>query len=212
MINMEKTMKNLLGVVLILFSTGLAAQTPPDISLIFYLDENSENGTLVGTVTATDPDGDPLTFSILSGNDAGAFAISSTDGTLTVADKGQLDFVVNPSFSLMVEANDGNGGVTTVSVTINLNDVPLGLFNATDKIHVYPNPVSETLFLDIDGLDFSKPEIALHTVDGKQLLIHPKYISGSKIEFDLRGLNTGIYLLKIINDLDQPIQKRIFVR
>ncbi|MEP1096342.1 MAG: cadherin domain-containing protein [Cyclobacteriaceae bacterium] len=205
-------MKNLLGAVLILLSTGLAAQTPPDISLIFYLDENSENGTRVGTVTATDPDGDELTYSIISGNDLGAFAISPIAGTLTVADKDQLDFAVNPSFSLVVQADDGNGGVTTVDVTINLNDVPLGLFDAESNVQVYPNPVSEMLFLDLDGVDFSKPEISLHTVDGRQVSIHP-ILSGSKMEIDLRSLKTGVYLLKILNDdLDQNIQKRIFVR
>ncbi|MEP5612197.1 MAG: T9SS type A sorting domain-containing protein [Cyclobacteriaceae bacterium] len=205
-------MKNLLGAVLILFVTTLVAQTPPDISLIFYLDENSENGTTVGTVTATDPDGDVLTFTIASGNGLGAFAIGSSTGTITVADESQLDFTVNPSFSLMVEANDGNGGVTTADVTININDVPLGLFDAENKVRVYPNPVSETLFLDLSGVDFNKQGVSLHSVDGRQISILPKLLSSSKMEFDLRNLNTGVYLLKIIGDEDQSIQRRIFVR
>jgi hypothetical protein len=53
----------------------------------FSLAENSANGTVVGTVAANDPDvGDTHTFSIVSGNVGGAFAINPTTGQITVAD------------------------------------------------------------------------------------------------------------------------------
>lgn len=39
----------------------------------FNVDENSASGTAVGIVTASDPNGDSLSFSITSGNSDGAF-------------------------------------------------------------------------------------------------------------------------------------------
>jgi hypothetical protein len=52
----------------------------------FSVAENSSNGTNVGTVVASDPDaGQTLTYSILSGNTSGAFAINASTGVLTVA-------------------------------------------------------------------------------------------------------------------------------
>jgi len=58
----------------------------------FSIDENSPNGTSVGTVNGTDLDGDTLTYSIISGNDSGAFALNSSTGELAAADAAKLDY------------------------------------------------------------------------------------------------------------------------
>ena len=49
------------------------------------VDENSANGTVVGTVTGTDPEGGAVTYAITSGNTGGAFAIDANTGQVTVA-------------------------------------------------------------------------------------------------------------------------------
>jgi hypothetical protein len=67
----------------------------------FSVAENSANGTNVGTVVASDPDaGQTLTYSILSGNTSGAFAINASTGVLTVANSSALNFETTPSFPL----------------------------------------------------------------------------------------------------------------
>jgi VCBS repeat-containing protein len=67
----------------------------------FSVAENSANGTNVGTVVASDPDaGQTLTYSILSGNTSGAFAINASTGVVTVANSSALNFEVTPSFAL----------------------------------------------------------------------------------------------------------------
>jgi len=93
----------------------------------FAIDENSLNGTGVGTVPATDPDaGDMLTYSITGGNTGGAFAIDTGTGEITVANGAVLDFETTPSFALTVEVTDSGGLTDTASVTINVNDVNEG--------------------------------------------------------------------------------------
>ena len=99
----------------------------------FLLPENSADGTVVGTVTFTDPDaGQSGTFSLTGGNTGGAFAINASTGQLTVASGVALDFESTPSFRLSVRVTD-NGTPPlsdSASITVNLtnaNDAPTDL-------------------------------------------------------------------------------------
>ena len=76
----------------------------------------------MGSITATDPDGDPLEFSIVSGNESTAFQIDGSSGMLTVADSRPLDYETTPVFNLVIRASDGTFWDDSM-VTINLNDL-----------------------------------------------------------------------------------------
>lgn len=89
----------------------------------FSVDENSPNGTAVGTVVASDPNGDALTYSITAGNTGTAFAIGASTGALTVSSSAALDFETTPTFSLTVRVADPAGLSDTAIVTVALNDV-----------------------------------------------------------------------------------------
>ena len=90
--------------------------------------ENSPANTDVGAaVTATDDDNDTLTYT-LEGADAASFTIVSTSGQIRTTSGVTYDFETKPSYTVIVKADDGNGGTDTIEVTINLTDVfePLG--------------------------------------------------------------------------------------
>jgi VCBS repeat-containing protein len=90
----------------------------------FSLPENSANGTLVGTVAATDPDaGDTRSYAITGGNTGGAFAIDPTTGAITVANSAALDFETTPGFALTVQVTDAGGLTDTATVTVDLTNV-----------------------------------------------------------------------------------------
>ena len=81
---------------------------------VFSVDENSPNGTAVGTVVASGPEaGDVITFAVVGGTGSSAFATGASTGEITVADSAQLDFETTPSFSLDVKATDQVGLRTT---------------------------------------------------------------------------------------------------
>ncbi len=107
--------------------TITAANDAPSVNAAtFNVDENSANGTSVGTVTYTDPDaGQTHTFSITAGNTGSAFAINSSTGEITVATASALNFEVTPTFSLTVQVDDNGTPVLngTATITINLNNV-----------------------------------------------------------------------------------------
>jgi hypothetical protein len=87
------------------------------------LDENTVNGTLVGTVSANDPEGGTLHYAIISGNTDGAFTINASNGQITVANSTALDFETNPVFTLTVAAIDPLGAYGSAEFTVNLNDL-----------------------------------------------------------------------------------------
>jgi len=95
----------------------------------FGVAENSVNGTVLGMVAASDPDGDSLTYTITGGNTNNAFAIDPATGQLTVANSATLDYEIVESFSLTVQVMDT--GTPTLSrgavVTVNLTNINEGL-------------------------------------------------------------------------------------
>lgn len=94
----------------------------------FTVPEDAGTGTVVGTVTATDPDaGTVLTYMIEAGDPGGAFAIGSASGEITVA--GPLDHETIPSYSLTVRATDDAApplfGEATVTIDVtDVNEAP----------------------------------------------------------------------------------------
>jgi len=89
----------------------------------FSLDEHSANGTVIGTVTATDG-ATPYYYSIISGNPYGAVAIDHTTGQLTVVNTTVFDWVLTPVLTLLVQVTDNNGNTATSTQTVTLIHVP----------------------------------------------------------------------------------------
>ena len=83
-----------------------------------------ENQTAVGTVTASDPDGQSLSYS-LTGADSASFSIGSSTGIL--AFNSAPNFEVKESYQTSVRATDGLVTVSqNITVTINdVNDAPV---------------------------------------------------------------------------------------
>jgi hypothetical protein len=94
---------------------------------IFSLDENSPEGTIVGTIKGSDINSDQeLVFSIISGNSDDAFALTSK-GELTVNNSEVFDFEVREKIELEVKVDDGFGGSSTGGIVIsilNVNEIP----------------------------------------------------------------------------------------
>ncbi len=90
----------------------------------FSLRPNSPAGTLVGTSTATDPEGGMVAYAILTGNSSGAFAINPLTGAITLANSAAV--TPGQTYGLTVGAqDDGIGGVyplaaVAVPVTITI--------------------------------------------------------------------------------------------
>ncbi|WP_343845652.1 cadherin repeat domain-containing protein, partial [Vreelandella titanicae] len=74
----------------------------------------------MGTV-ATTGDDNSVSYSIKSGNTGNAFTIDGATGEITLSDTSQLDASATGSYTLSVQATDGNTA-STQDVTINVTD------------------------------------------------------------------------------------------
>ena len=85
--------------------------------------ENSAAGTAVGRrVTATDPDGDRVTYSLVGG-DTELFNIDSATGQISVAQGTALDFETKSSYAVTARAADRRNSSDTIALTITVTNV-----------------------------------------------------------------------------------------
>ncbi len=91
----------------------------------FTLLENSTNNTLIGTLSAIDPEGATLTYSITNNSDPnnnGTPAFLLQGNRLLVNDQEDLNYETNPTLSITAQASDGSE-TNDATITINLTDV-----------------------------------------------------------------------------------------
>ena len=97
----------------------VSTNTAPTISdQTFSIAEDVSIGTSIGTVTASDADNDPLTFSIIAGNSNDVFSIESTSGEILLSE--MLDFETTSTYSLTVQAADNESNATAIITILSL--------------------------------------------------------------------------------------------
>ncbi|MGP1719377.1 beta strand repeat-containing protein, partial [Shewanella frigidimarina] len=104
--------------------------TPVSDSYSFNYLENSTDSTVIGTVAATDPEGTPVTYSIVSGDSNGWFEIDPVTGIISLTPAGVAavanDFEALANVhNLVVGASDGVN-TTNINVTLTELDVNEG--------------------------------------------------------------------------------------
>ena len=107
------------------------------------VDENRSASTIVATVTATDPEGQALTYT-LSGPDAASFNLASAARGQLRANS-SLDHETRSSYEVIVTASDPYGLSDSVTLTITVTDVdepPDISFAATGGVTVNNNELS----------------------------------------------------------------------
>ena len=107
----------------VLSETVLAGNTAPTgVTGTLAVAEDSHNGTVVGTLTATDPDSSTFTYTLV--NDAGGrFDIDASTGVVTVENGLLLDYEQAHNHTIRVQVDDHEGGVSQFDVNVTVNDV-----------------------------------------------------------------------------------------
>ncbi|RYD54607.1 MAG: hypothetical protein EOP60_07190, partial [Sphingomonadales bacterium] len=137
--------------------TPAAPNRAPTITSINGLLLNEgQSGTAYRT-TATDPDGDPVTFTITGGRDPTRF---------TLAASGELAFVTTPDFenpldinkknqyNIEITANDGRGGTAMLSLWIEITNVVDPVLETLTTSLIRPVDVSSLKIADETGGHF----------------------------------------------------------
>ena len=119
--------------------------------------EQAAKGTNIGApVTATDADGDPLTYT-RGGVDAAFFAIDNVSGQLAVSE--ELDFEVKAAYTFVMGVSDGRGGADFTMVTIQVTDI--------DEVPI-DNPATQAA-----GTVYPDSQTTVETPDGVAAVTFP---------------------------------------
>ena len=97
------------------------APTAPSLSAN-RVAENAARGTVVGTLSASDADGDALSYA-LTNSAGGRFALVTSGGVTRLVVNGALDHETDASHTVTVAVSDGQGHQTTRSLSIAVTDV-----------------------------------------------------------------------------------------
>ena len=154
------------------------------------------NGHQIGTVVATDADGDALRYTITAGNEDGAFALHESNGALTLADVSLWD---QNDLQLTIEVTDH---IEKVSAKINVRFLVLGL--STQAYKIFPNPTSD--LLTIEGAAYTIGYLT--DLSGKVV----KTFDGNTSTVYMQDLRDGIYLLKLEKDGAYQVMKILLQR
>ena len=107
--------------------TDISPPEPPVFGASAYafdLAENADGSTdrvSLGTLSATDPEGTTLSYSLAGGNESGSFEIDAQTGELFYAGSGEDYETGTTRFTLTVRASDGSE-TADVTVTVNVTD------------------------------------------------------------------------------------------
>ena len=129
--------------------------------------ENTPSGENIGTpYSATDADGDTLTYSLDEGTDADAFDLDSEMGQLQT--KAALDFETKKTYSFTLSVSDGEL-TDTIAVTINVSDVNEAPVFAADSLTTHAvaenTPAGENIGTPYSATDVDRDTLT-YSLDG----------------------------------------------
>ncbi|MBT00015.1 MAG: hypothetical protein CMI01_15240 [Oceanospirillaceae bacterium] len=179
--------------------TGSFNQAPVfDTTATLSVDEDD---VLEGTLLATDPDGDDLTFTLVDGPANGSITLSDSGAYVYTPDQ---DY--NGSDSFVAQVSDGNGGETQATFTIGVSpveDEPEVVGGAPDQIRTRLGQTSTVdlagIFEDVDGdlLTYSYtidpagdlPEWITFNDDGSVIFTAPTEATNERVTLTLTAVD-----------------------
>ena len=111
-------------VIAILTTVPVFAAAPVILNQTLSIAEDSVPGdpTTPNKVNAFDPEGKPLSYTIVGGTGIGIFSLDETTGIVTLAPGQSLDYESIKSYTLSVRVQDPESLASTAVVTINVTD------------------------------------------------------------------------------------------
>jgi len=138
-----------------------------------------------------------ISATVLPANaDDGTYTWSVTNGTgsATIDANGLLTASADGTVTVTATANDASGETATMIVTISNQSTGVNEL-ASQKINIYPNPVKNQLFIELDNQEVT--EITIIDYSGR---IVKTITNNNAKSIDVSDLTQGIYILKVATE------------
>lgn len=198
------------------------------VSLVSSMNWSQGNGQITGTINwggTFKSGGTPAAnVEIVLFNSTGlpvAYTFSNSDGTFAFNNLPFGEYTVHAEMAgkttqaMVVVLSDGGAGAS-VNFVISATEIYSTLGNGDqDKPlltagNVYPNPVGETLYLELNAFVSGSVVVEILDIQGRILLSERKQMAGgsSRISVATGNLTKGLYLLKISTEGHEPLQRK----
>jgi VCBS repeat-containing protein len=204
-------------------------EAPVAASAAFPVVENLPVGSTIGAVSGWDPEGEPVSFSLVSGDPAGQFTIDPVTGELILV--ATLDAAVMPAYLLDVSVTDpgGNAASTAVIVVVSpaaalppINARPLGLsdlITLNEDTSAVVSPLANDSDPDGDSLFVTwidSPANGTLTANGDGTYSYqpdPNFYGEETLRYGISdgrgGLDTSTVVLAILSVNDMPVAPNV---
>lgn len=185
------------------FNLSVTANNPPVIASDGLEDQNGFEGQeflyILSPEIFTDPENDPLTVSAyLEGENALPEWLVFDDISLEFT--GLPDINSIGKHTIVIQADDGNGGQATDTFTLTINQVTGITSGAGKNASVYPNPVDRVL--TVKYKIESEAKATIYSLTGDIVYESLFYSKSEEMKIDLGSLDLrpGVYLVMITGE------------
>ncbi|WP_303922891.1 T9SS type A sorting domain-containing protein [Draconibacterium sediminis] len=162
-----------------------------------------KSGSVASTIDLNelffDPEGDSLSFDIEYNSDS--VEINLQNGVLTVLPK------VGGVTEVKITANDGWQGYKTYAYSVSTPTAVEGIANNEADIRIYPNPVSDKLYVEAESMK----DLSITIVDINGRVVIKKQLNETIAEIEM-NITPGIYNVLITDRAGEMITKQKIIK
>lgn len=134
---------------------------------------------------------------INSSNEGESYSWNLGDGTTSIEENPIHEFKKSGDYTIKLNANN-RCGTTSFSQLVRMN------YN--DLIKIYPNPSDGVFVVDLSRIIYVRTNWMVYDSNGSQVLSGVVSNYNSLINFNLKGMSSGVYILKL--DIDGEVLQR----
>jgi len=123
-----------------------------------------------------------------------AWSVFNQTGSATIDANGLLTASTDGIVAVTATANDASGETASIIVTISNQSLSVNENNLSSQISIYPNPVKNQLFIELDNQKVT--EITIIDYSGRVV----KTINSNVNTINVSDLQQGIYILKVATE------------
>lgn len=138
---------------------------------------------------------------------ATSYAWDFGDGTQSSDENPTHTYSGNGVYTVQLVATSANGCQNTATQTVTIDQLGLDINTANASIQVYPNPVSDMLFIRND--DMESLQIQVLDINGRVIYQSDEPTDSSIIEISTQNWNKGMYFVTVSTDNGQQANMKL---
>jgi gliding motility-associated-like protein len=168
----------------------------------FSINEDSNAGSLIGTVIATDEDNDNLNFEIISGNIDDAFSIDMSSGEISLTAANIINYENQAEYQLTIQVTDDDPDPLSAQAIITIKILDIDEPFVANNI-ITPNDIRNKYWIIEDVHNFADFKLTIRTATGQVVYETVNYQNDWAGTYNNQDLPTGTYYYTMVSTINR---------